>query len=297
VKPTPHLQINQCISCGNSQLSFYLETQDYFLTQEKFELLKCDTCGLVLTNPVPNETDIAKYYNSPDYLSHKTITRNLTSIVYNLLRYVNIRNKYKFVNCFETEKSILDYGCGSGHLLHYFKKNGWKIQGVEPNTKAREIASKLNNTKILNNSEVDKLPKNSFDVITLWHVLEHIHSLNEVVNNLVSLLKQSGILIIAVPNINSPDALKYKEMWAGLDVPRHLYHFSTASMILFLSNHKLVVSETKPMRLDAYYVSLLSEKYKGNKFPYLNALCEGFISNKNALQNNYSSMIFVARKK
>lgn len=297
MKPTTHLQINQCVSCGNNKLGLYLKTKDYFLTQEEFELLQCDSCGLILTNPVPNEAEIEKYYNSPDYLSHKSKTQNLTSLVYNSLRKINIRNKYSFVKSFKTGKSILDYGCGSGQLLHYFLKNGWKIQGVEPNADAREIASKLNNIKILNNSEISELQKSSFDVITLWHVLEHIHNLNEVMNNLVSLLKQSGILIIAVPIINSPDALKYKEKWAGLDVPRHLYHFTTSAMKQFLLNHNLVVSETKPMKLDAYYVSLLSEKYRGNKFPYLTAVLEGFNSNKKAEQNNYSSMIFVARKK
>ena len=297
MKLKPYIQINQCVSCGNKHLTPYLQTKDYFLTQEEFELLKCSSCGLILTNPVPDEEEISKYYNSPDYLSHKSTARNLTSIVYNTLRNFNIRSKYLYVNSFNTGKSILDYGCGSGQLLNYFLKKGWKIQGVEPNAEAREFASDLNKIKIYDNSEIEFFQENSFDVITLWHVLEHIHNLNEVVKKLVSLLKQTGILIIAVPNINSPDAQKYLELWAGLDVPRHLYHFSPSSMETFLSQHDLQVAGMKPMKLDAYYVSLLSEKYRENKFPYFKALVEGFRSNQKAEKNNYSSMIFVARKK
>jgi 2-polyprenyl-3-methyl-5-hydroxy-6-metoxy-1,4-benzoquinol methylase len=181
--------------------------------------------------------------------------------------------------------------------LNYFQKKSWQIEGVEPNSDAREIASQLNNIKILNTSEINLLQKNSFDVITLWHVLEHLHNLNEVIKKIVTTLKDDGILVIAVPNINSPDSKKYKEYWAALDVPRHLYHFTPDAMINFLTNHNLKVIQTKPMKLDAYYVSLLSEKYTGNKFPYFKAFIEGYKSNFKAQHNNYSSMIFVARKK
>lgn len=299
MKPTTsQYHYKQCISCSSNKLVPFLKVKDYFLTQEVFELVKCENCGLVITNPVPVENEIGKYYDSKEYLSHKSRAQNLTSWVYNSLRNYNIRSKYRFINSFKTGKHILDYGCGSGKLLLYFSKKGWKTQGVEPNEGAREIASKINGVEILDSPAAYLLPKDSVDVITLWHVLEHIHKLNEVVDNLVSVLKRNGILVIAVPNINSPDANKYKEMWAGYDVPRHLYHFSSDSMNKFLAQHNMEVILTKPMKLDAFYVCLLSEKYKGNKFPYPKAFIEGLKSNHRArLENNYSSMIFVARKK
>jgi len=298
VKLSVYKQLDQCVSCESSNLKSYLETKDYFLTQEEFKLVKCEDCGLILTSPVPSQAEIGKYYNSPEYLSHNSSRKNATSILYNSLRKINIKRKFKLINSLSSGKSILDYGCGSGQLLQYFKEKDWYITGVEPNEEARNIASQLTETSILNNQEFELLPKNSFDVITLWHVLEHVHNLNLVLNKLVSLLNDNGILIIAVPNISSPDAKKYGKYWAGLDVPRHLYHFSAESMKHLLANHSMKVFQMVPMKMDAFYVSLLSEKYKSKKLPYFKALSSGFNSNLEAKKtNNYSSMIFVARRK
>lgn len=295
---TKQQHIVHCISCEGTQLSLYLKTKDYFLTKEEFELYKCESCGMVLTSPVPSEKEIERYYKSAEYLSHNSNRKTLTSLVYKFVRKINIKRKFKLINSFNTGSTILDYGCGSGHLLEYFKKKGWKIYGVETNALAQVTASKLNNINISENLDTVFAKENSLDVITLWHVLEHIHNLNEVVNKLSILLNKSGILIIAVPNINSPDSKVFGEFWAGLDVPRHLYHFNAESMEQFLSKHNFKIISALPMKFDAFYVSLLSNKYQGGKFPYFYAIIEGYKSNRRARKNNnYSSMIFVAQKK
>lgn len=297
MKPNPHQKVTQCAGCGSTQLFHYLKLKDYFLTKEEFEILQCQNCKLLLTNPIPGENEIEKYYQSPEYYSHNSKANNLNSIIYNIIRHFNIRRKYSFVKSLTTGNHILDYGCGSGQLLNYFKQMGWQIQGVEKNADARYFASELNRIDVAENLDQIKATSTQFDVIMLWHVLEHIHKLNELVTDLGQLLRKNGILLIAVPNPLSFDAMQYKEMWAGYDVPRHLYHFSRESMEKFLEKHYFHTIATIPMKFDAYYTSLLSEKYKGNRFPYFKAFIEGYKSNHFAQKNkNYSSMIFVARK-
>ncbi|HEY4650684.1 MAG TPA: class I SAM-dependent methyltransferase, partial [Pontibacter sp.] len=193
--------------------------------------------------------------------------------------------------------TILDYGCGTGVFLTACKKDGWQVRGVEPSDKARELAAETIGTPIATN--ISDLPDEKYEVITLWHVLEHIHTLNETINHLISHLSETGTLIIAVPNADSHDAKQYKENWAAYDVPRHLYHFTQATMKRFLKKHKMVLEEVLPMKFDAYYVSMLSEKHKEGKTKMISSVVNGYKSNSYAEKNgnDYSSLIFVAKRK
>ncbi len=286
--------INKCPVCGKNDFSLFLETKDYFLTQEDFSVDQCRNCGFVFTNPIPGSSELSKYYDSTDYLSHTADTFSFTGQVYKLFRNANIKNKFVLVNNKAKGKTILDIGCGTGELMNYFKKKGWDVRGVEPNHSARSFASKKYGIAVYDESGLNKFEESSFDVISMWHVLEHVPDLNGRMNQLKKLLKKDGLLVIALPNLDSPDAIKYGPKWAGLDVPRHLYHFTKNTFELLLKAHKMELIETIPMKFDAYYVSLLSEKYLGRKIPYFPAFLNGLRSNLHARKdNNYSSMIYI----
>lgn len=292
------IEIKKCPICNTENFKFFLNTKDYFLTRKDFTLVQCSNCSFVFTNPRPDAIELPKYYESTDYLSHSAQNRNIKGLIYKIFRTINIKKKYKLIKKYCNGNSILDIGSGTGEFLAFFKSKGWKVVGIEPNNTAREVAKNTHNIEIYDNNKLEKLQKSSFDIITLWHVLEHVPDLNKTINQIKHLLAKNGFIIIAVPNIEAPDFERYQERWAALDVPRHLYHFSKNTLSKLLEKHNFEIIQQRPMPFDAYYVSLLSEKYLQHNFSYIRALINGFSSNKRAkTNNNYSSMIFVAKQK
>ncbi len=289
------IRITKCQICGSNSFELYLVTKDYFFTQEEFELSKCTECGFVFTNPIPE--NLGKYYETDQYLSHNTNSNGLLGNLYSYLRSVNIKKKYKLVTKYNTKESILDIGCGTGELLAYFKKNKWKTTGIEPNETARNFADNVVGIEVYNEDKLNSLDANSFDVITMWHVLEHVPDLNNRLKQINRLAKKDATIFIALPNLQSPDALKYKEYWSALDVPRHLYHFTQSTFKKLIAKHNLKLVHAEPMKFDSYYVSMLSEKYKKNSLYLISAFFNGAISNFKAKNsNNYSSMIYVVKQ-
>lgn len=290
-------KIENCPICNNTKSSLHISSKDHMISGENFQITLCDKCSFKYTNPRPDTKSLASYYESETYVSHSNKSNNLINIIYKIARNFTLSNKIKIINNITDTKRILDYGCGTGYFLKSCKKNGWNINGFEPSDAARELAETNTNNKILSTvSEVEKL--NEISLITLWHVLEHIPDLNTAFNNLKSTLSSNGKILIAVPNCESYDADYYKEHWAAYDVPRHLYHFTINTMSLFLQNHGLKIYYTIPMKLDSFYVSLLSEKYKNGKPNYIKSFINGYKSNIYASKNkdNYSSIIYIAGK-
>ena len=271
--------------------------KDHLVSEESFALVECQNCQLLYTNPRPTQENLPKYYQSQDYISHTSKANNLTNIVYKIARFYTIRRKYKLITKYQQTGKILDYGCGTGNLLRYFQNKNWSVKGVEPDPNARHIATKENKLEVIEN--INKIGKEEkFDVIMLWHVMEHIADLKKTARKLVRHLEDNGIMIIAVPNHKSYDAAYYKENWAGYDVPRHLYHFNQLNIKELFTKMKVKLKETHPMKLDPYYVALLSEKNIGKPNNYLKAIKIGYRSNKAAIQNdnNFSSIIYVVKK-
>lgn len=254
--------------------------------------MKNEDFDMLVTSPVPN--NLEKYYVSEDYISHTDSKTSLFDKVYQLVKNHTLKQKLKLINSFNTEeKIILDVGAGTGDFLKVCKNDRWKITGVEPSEKAREYAEKKNIALL---KEISETENKQFDVITLWHVLEHIPNLVEYIQNLKKLLKPNGVLIIAVPNHKSYDAAYYKDYWAAFDVPRHLWHFSRTSISKLFSMVDMNVEKTLPMKFDSYYVSLLSEKYKTKKSKPIKAFFIGFISNLKAKRTGeYSSLIYIIK--
>ena len=274
--------------------SIYISTKDYFKSQEAFDLVLDSSREILITTPQPAPEDLAGYYESQAYISHSNTQKGIVPFLYTMVQKWSLKNKTNLINSFSNHKgTLLDIGAGTGNFCETSKQNSWEVYGVEPSEKAREIAAKKN---IFLHQSIEDFKGQQFDVVTLWHVLEHLPDLENTITAIQKLLKPNGVLIVAVPNYNSFDAKHYKGFWAAYDVPRHLWHFSQNSMSqLFSENMKLL--KTKPMIFDSFYVSLLSEKYKtGNSFA-IKALWIGFLSNISALSTKeYSSLIYCFKK-
>lgn len=289
--------------CKSGRFLNSQEIKDFAVSQETFIICNCTDCGLKFTNPRPTEDAIAPYYDFPEYFSHDDKAKNLTQFIYQQVRKYAVSQKVKHLNSLKPLKGkYLDYGCGTAELLAKAKADGWKVTGIEPNEKARKLANTKLHGKAL--ESINQLPKGkSFDVITLYHVLEHIHPLRKTTKKLVRHLKSDGYILIAVPNPESHDAKKYGSNWAGWDVPRHLYHFNHQAIKQFGELFDLQLVQTKPMSFDSYYVSLLSEGYADPKQSvlkkYWNAILAGKNSNNEAAKStgNYSSNLYVFKKK
>ena len=278
----------------------FLTCIDHSVSRETFELLWDKNTDLLITFPKPGENEINKYYESEAYISHTDSKKSVLDKVYQIVKNYTIRKKIKLINEQNSdEKQILDIGCGTGDFLYACKNNGWTVKGVEPNEKARSLAfNKLSSENYLV-KKIDDLLENHthrYDVITMWHVLEHIPNLTEYITILKELLKPNGTLIIALPNYKSYDATYYKNFWAAYDVPRHMWHFSKKAMKFVFSENKFEITKILPMKFDAYYVSLLSEKYKSGKSNSLAAFYRGFVSNLKANRSGeYSSLIYILK--
>jgi len=293
-----HVQRTTCPVCKNQSLREVLTAKDFTVSNESFVITECTHCSLRFTQGIPCETAIQRYYQSASYISHSNTKKGLVNRAYHWVRYFTMMSKESLVKK-ATKKSVgmlLDVGSGTGTFVHTMVKAGWNVSGLEPDAEARALGVKKYNCDIYPSEELFRLPEGTYDAITMWHVLEHVHQLDEYIEQLKKLLAPKGKLIIAVPNYTSKDAAVYKEYWAAYDVPRHLYHFSPASMRKLMEMHGLKVIYTRPMWLDSFYISMLSEKYK--KGNMLRALRNGLASNFNALLNKEqsSSLIYIIEK-
>lgn len=290
---------DSCPVCGSKNILPVLTARDYTVSHEDFEIWECRHCTLRFTQNVPEQEDIGLYYQSEDYISHSDTTEGLVSKLYHKVRKRTLQQKRSLVEKFTQLKkgNILDIGCGTGAFLNTMHKASWTITGLEPDENARQKAIELYGLKTETLDMLFSLPAESFDAITMWHVLEHVHDLHGYVSQLKNLLKPAGNLFIAVPNHTSYDEEVYKEFWAAYDVPRHLYHFSPQAMQELLSMHGFEVVSKKPMWYDSFYVSMLSEKYRSGKSKMPAAIINGMLSNSRAIINTdkCSSVIYVAR--
>lgn len=271
----------------------YIHVKDFSVSGESFSLLLDSELQLLKTTPQPSIENLGSYYDSDDYISHTDSSRSLFEKLYQLVKKNAIRNKVKLISKYANKGAVLDIGSGTGDFLVESKLQGWKIMGFEPNEKARQIA--LNKNIILAET-LEVLPNGSFDVITMWHVLEHVPNLEKQIKELKRLIKPNGTIIIAVPNFKSYDAKHYKEFWAAYDVPRHLWHFSKIAIQKIFYKESIKLFHVKPMWFDSFYVSLLSEKYKTGKMNFFKGFCIGLFSNMVGIfKNEFSSHIYILK--
>lgn len=288
-----------CPVCGSTHINPLLTVKDHSVSKEEFVIWQCSNCSLRFTQDVPDEGSIGRYYESTDYISHSNTSKGLVNQLYQKVRNYTLNQKAALIIS-ETVKQgkVLDLGAGIGAFLNTMKDKGWEISGIEPDEGARQQAKNLFNIQLEETDSLDRFSESSFDAITLWHVMEHVHQLHDYVERLKGLLKPGGKIFIAVPNYQSLDSSVYKLYWAAYDVPRHLYHFTPKTIQVLMEKHGLKVISKKPMWFDSFYISLLSSKYKNGKTNWIGAGMSGLRSNFKALFNkNYcSSIIYVIER-
>jgi 2-polyprenyl-3-methyl-5-hydroxy-6-metoxy-1,4-benzoquinol methylase len=276
---------------NTTNLKTYLKVKDHSVSGETFELLYNPDYDMLITHPQPSLDNLPRYYESPDYISHTDGKRSFFEKLYHFIKKIALSNKLKLINAHSNQGALLDIGAGTGEFLSVAKNNGWNVTGIEPSPKAKAIAENKGVSFVPN---LDSIPSQSFDVITMWHVLEHVPDLDHQINELKRIVKPNGTIIIAVPNFNSFDAKHYGKFWAAFDVPIHFWHFSKTAIQKLFKEKNLNLIEVLPMKFDSFYVSLLSEKYKLGKMNFIKAFFIGLKSNWKAKRNlEYSSHIYI----
>jgi 2-polyprenyl-3-methyl-5-hydroxy-6-metoxy-1,4-benzoquinol methylase len=294
------IHYTHCPVCGSPDIHDVFSAKDHTVSGETFTIVACGSCSLRFTQYAPNASSIAPYYKSEDYISHTNTSKGLINRLYQAVRKNTLKQKRRLIEKMTSIKKgkLLDVGSGTGAFVNEMKLQGWDVTGLEPDEDARAVGKKLFNIELNDISQFRQLPSGTFDAITLWHVLEHVHDLQGYVEQLRSLLKDNGRLFVGVPNYTSTDAAIYKEYWAAYDVPRHLYHFSPQSMKILIEKHGLKIVGHKPMWYDSFYVSMLSSKYKNGRTNLPASFWNGLRSNIRALGNvkKCSSVIYVIGK-
>ena len=295
------LIINACPVCGSTHLKRVMTCTDFYASGEQFELCSCEDCGFTFTQGVPVEAEIGKYYETPDYISHSDTKKGAMNAIYHQVRKYMLGKKARLVAKESHRKRgrLLDIGTGTGYFAATMEQRGWKVEAIEKNAQARVFAKEHFGLEVKGEEALQEFEPGSFDVITLWHVMEHLEHLDETWECLRGLLSDRGVLIVAVPNCSSYDAGKYGEYWAAYDVPRHLWHFTPVTIQQLASKHGFIMAARHPMPFDAFYVSMLSEKHRGSSFPFVKGMCTGVVAWLSALgkKERSSSMIYVFRKK
>lgn len=294
------IHYSSCPVCGSTNIVSALHAKDYTVSHNEYEIMHCNDCTVRFTQDVPDTQNIGSYYKSEEYVSHTDTQKGFINKLYHIIRERTLKKKVQIISKATgmQKGSLLDLGAGVGAFAAQAKRKGWSVTALEPDADARNVAKEKFGIEAHPSHELFRLPGNSIDAITMWHVLEHVHQLHEYVEAFKKILKSSGALIIAVPNYTSFDAQKYGQYWAAYDVPRHLYHFSPESMKKLMLLHGLEVKEMLPMVYDSYYVSMLSEKYKRGYNSYTDAFLTGLKSNISTGKEaeKYSSVIYIIKK-
>jgi len=294
------INYKECPLCSSSDISLHLKCKDHFISGEEFGLYKCNTCGFIFTQNHPDENSIAKYYQSEDYISHSDTSKGLLNKLYKLVRDLMLRRKTSHLlkaTGLKTGK-LLDIGCGTGYFAGAMKAAGWEVTGIEPDQKARDLAYSLFGFPVISPDQISSLPSESFDAITLWHVLEHFNDPVKYFSEISRLLKPEGLCLVALPNSSSYDAVYYLKFWAAYDVPRHLWHYNPATFNRLLEKVGFRCFQTRNLPFDVFYISILSEKYKGSSLSFLKGVTRGKLYFLRSLFNRKksSSIIYFLKK-
>ena len=292
-------KISTCPVCETTESINFLKSQNFRINNTKFDIDECVNCGMRFTTPLPSPEEMAKYYDTDNYVSHTGTKKGLVNKLFHTARYFTLRSKFKLLTHYSKGKNHLDIGAGNGVFMEFVQNKNWKTSGVELDDSSRKAIEEksLEVEKTIYDLENSK----TYDVITMWHVLEHIFDLKKDIAHIISKLNKDGVLIVALPNCESYDAEKYKSFWAAYDLPIHLYHFRPTQVKQLFKEFGMEVIAQKPMLFDAFYISLMSEKYKNDNKNSLGVYFRGFyyglISNLKAENGSYSSQIYIIKKK
>ena len=289
-----------CPLCCSENIGFLFRCYDFFLSKKEFPVYKCAECNFSFTQDYPEEEEIGQFYESDDYISHSDTSKGFANKLYRIARNTMLRRKRNLIYSTTGLKTgtILDIGSGTGYFAGTMKDAGWEVKGIEISEKARNFSISHFGVDVVSPNEISAIASASFDCITLWHVLEHFHDPFKYISEIIRMMKPDGTCIVALPNCSSYDAEYYKQFWAAWDVPRHLWHFHPDTFRLFCEKSGLELKELKGLPLDVFYISQLSEKYKGSPFPFFRGISKAFIF---AISSAFrpargSSIVYILRK-
>jgi SAM-dependent methyltransferase len=291
---------NVCPLCASENILLSFSCTDFFISKEVFGIYECTECSFKFTQDYPEQGQIGRYYESDDYISHNDTAKGFSNKLYRFVRNIMLVKKRGIINSVVKVKgNLLDIGSGSGHFVNKMKKGGWTVKGIEINKKAREYSISQFGLEIISPEQISVLEDGSFDCITLWHVLEHFHQPFQYISDITRLLKPGGFCLIALPNCSSFDAGYYGKFWAAYDVPRHIWHFTPATFRKFSEKNGLVIQSIMNLPLDVFYISILSEKYKGSVIPFISGTFKALHFAAMALfrKEKSSSVLYIIRKK
>lgn len=292
-------ELEFCPVCKSKKNQTLFNCKDYVSTGESFQIVKCQDCTHQFTNPRPKEAEVSKYYQSDKYISHagnEKSKHGLTYFLYDVIRNYSINRKLRLIKKHQTNGKLLDLGCGLGYFLNGTKHDGtFEAYGSDISKEAIDYVKKQFQIEVKNEDSLKDFNKGEFDVITQWHVLEHVYKIDERLQELKYLLNQKGTMFIAVPNSSSWDAKHYKQQWDGYDVPRHIHHFNPTSLKLLLNKAGFSIKEELTLWFDAPYISMRSEYHKGNsKLGFILGGLKGIYSNLRSITTrNPSTILFV----
>ena len=294
------VHLDKCPLCDSERFVLHARCKDHFLSSEEFELVRCSGCGFVLTQDHPSVNDAGKYYESEDYISHNDNATGFSNLLYRFSRNIMLRRKRRLVKEISglKEGTLLDIGSGTGHFLNEMKNAGWETRGIEISEKAREYSISKFGLEVLDPENINSLETGSYDCVTLWHVLEHFQDPFTYVREVHRLLKPGGKCLVAMPNCSSYDAVHYGRFWAAYDVPRHLWHFTPGTFRLFSEKEGFKLTGICQLPLDVFYISALSEKYKGSRLSFIKGMLKGswFALLSLFRKNRNSSLIYLLRR-
>jgi len=295
----PVLHHSICPLCGSDFLTPFLKSCDDSKSKQHFDLIRCEACGFVMTQDAPDVKAMGAYYDFEDYVSHSDTQQGLFFRLYHAVRTWMLSRKRRLIQRHVRGGTLLDIGCATGYFLAHMKTSGWDVKGVEPDEGARRMATEQFGLEVMSPSDWVQEGAGTFDVITLWHVLEHVHDLKGEISRIHRALKDDGLLVVALPNPKSVDAAWYKSAWAAYDVPRHLWHFSPENIETLMGQHGFQLVSRHRMGFDAFYVALLSERHRGGRFALIRGMIVGFVSWLACLlqKERCSSLIYLFKNK
>lgn len=274
--------------------------RDHGISQEDFRIVECSDCKFRFTQNPPDESVIGPYYETSKYISHSADSTTLINRVYYAVRDNMLAQKYKLIRQYTDGKNFIDIGCGLGYFLNYIKQKNNTVFGIEKSeSTAAIVRDKFNITVESPEFFLENKIEKKYDVVSMWHVLEHLYNPKNYISSIQKIIHDQSIIIIALPNHQSWDGRHYKEYWAGYDVPRHLWHFDASSINTLMSDLGFRCINMHRLPYDAFYVSLLSERYRGNFLSTIRAMFAGVISSIKSWMDvkQTSSIIYIYKKK
>lgn len=290
-----------CLVCGQSGFTDLYSAIDHLVSGDSFLIRRCNACSFCFTCDTPSEKEIDRYYLSEDYISHSDKRLSLTDRLYHLARSCMLGRKHRLVTAVTRKKTgtLLDAGSGTGYFASYMQQRGWKVTGIELSEQARNYSASRFGITAVAPAALMNMPARSADCITFWHVIEHLYDPAMWMREAGRILKDDGKCLIALPNLASADAKWFGRRWAALDVPRHLWHFTPATMTRFVSDNGFTCNKIRSLPLDVFYISVLSYRNRGCRLSLIRGLMTGALLSVSSFFRKYgaSSLIYELSKK